>query len=92
MWKRSWIERGIKRGNGQTEWLSGREEGKLERISRREKGTVLQKEKLNGRVEEKTEIAKTLLAKGFEKNEIAEITKLSIEEIENLIKENKKLD
>ena len=54
--------------------------------------TEQQKEKLNGRVEEKTEIAKTLLAKGFEKNEIAEITKLSIEEIENLIKENKKLD
>ena len=52
----------------------------------------MQKEKLNGRVEEKTEIAKTLLAKGFEKNEIAEITKLSVEEIENLIKENKKLD
>ena len=47
---------------------------------------------LNGRVEEKTEIAKTLIAKGFEKNEIAEITELSIEEIENLIKENKKLD
>ena len=38
------------------------------------------------------EIAKTLIAKGFEKNEIAEITELSIEEIENLIKENKKLD
>ena len=54
--------------------------------------TEQQKEKLNGRTEEKTEIAKTLLAKGFEKNEIAEITKLSIEEIENLIKENKKLD
>ena len=88
MWKRGWIER----GNGQTEWLNGREEGKLERISWRKKETVLQKEKLNGRVEEKTEIAKTLLAKGFEKNEIAEITKLSIEEIENLIKENKKLD
>ena len=51
-----------------------------------------QAEWLNGRVEEKTEIAKTLIAKGFEKNEIAEITELSIEEIENLIKENKKLD
>ena len=47
---------------------------------------------LNGREEGKTEIAKTLIAKGFEKNEIAEITELSIEEIENLIKENKKLD
>ena len=35
------------------------------------------------------EIAKNLIAKGFEKNEIAEITKLSIEEIENLIEENK---
>ena len=88
MWKRGWIERRIKRGNGSAEQLNGREEGKLERISRRKKRTVLQ----NGRIEEKTEIAKTLLAKGFEKNEIAEITKLSIEEIENLIKENKKLD
>ena len=46
----------------------------------------------SGKTEEKNEIAKTLIAKGFEKNEIAEITKLSIEEIENLIKENKKLD
>ena len=34
------------------------------------------------------EIAKTLIAKGFEKNEIAEITKLSIEEIEKLAKES----
>ena len=41
MWKRGWIERGIKRGNGQTEWLSGREEGKLERISRRRKGKTI---------------------------------------------------
>ena len=36
-------------------------------------------------------IAKNLIAKGFEKNEIAEITELSIEEIENIIKENKNL-
>ena len=34
------------------------------------------------------EIAKTLIAKRFEKNEIAEITKLSIEEIEKLAKES----
>jgi len=47
----------------------------------------LQKEKLNGRIEEKTEIAKNLIAKGFEKEEIAEITELSIEEVENLIKD-----
>ena len=33
------------------------------------------------------EIAKTLIAKGFEKNEIAEITELSIEEIEKLPKD-----
>ena len=33
------------------------------------------------------EIAKTLIAKGFEKNEIAEITELSIEEIEELANE-----
>jgi len=38
------------------------------------------------------EIAKNLIAKGFDKKETAEITELSIEEIENLIKENKKLD
>ena len=66
--------------------------GKKERSCRRRSQTEWQKEKLNGRTEEKTEIAKTLFAKGFEKNEIAEITKLSIEEIENLIRENKKLD
>ena len=47
MWKRGWI----KRGNGQTEWLNGREEGKLERISRRKERTVLQKEKQNGKLE-----------------------------------------
>ena len=45
------------------------------------------KEKKNGRAEGKIEIAKNLIAKGFEKNEIAEITELSIEEIENLIKD-----
>ena len=45
----------------------------------------------NGREEgeraKQLEIAKTLIAKGFEKNEIAEITELSIEEIEKLSKD-----
>ena len=50
-----------------------------------------QKERKNGLAEGKIEIAKNLIAKGFEKNEIAEITELSIEEIENIIKENKNL-
>ena len=50
MWKRSWI----KRGNGQAELLNGREEGKLERISRRKERTVLQKEKQNGMAKRKT--------------------------------------
>ena len=48
----------------------------------------MQKERLNGLVKGKIEIAKTLIAKGFEKNEIAEITKLSIEEIEKLERES----
>ena len=89
MWKRGWI----KRGNCQTEWLNGREEGKKERSCRRKERTALQKEKQNGIAKgeraKQLEIAKNLIAKGFEKNEIAEITKLSIEEIENLIEENK---
>ena len=46
------------------------------------------KEWRNGFVEgeraKQLEIAKTLIAKGFEKNEIAEITELSIEEIEKM--------
>ena len=74
------------------EWLNGRAEGKLERISRRKKRTEKKSGLAEGERSNKLKIAKTLIAKGFEKNEIAEITKLSIEEIENLIKENKKLD
>ena len=35
----------------------------------------------------KLKIAKTLIAKGFEKEEIAEITELSIEEIEEMSKD-----
>ena len=50
-----------------------------------------QAEWLNGRAEgeraKQLEIAKTLIAKGFEKNEIAEITELSIEEIEKMAKD-----
>ena len=44
------------------------------------------KEWRNGREEGKIEIAKNLIAKGFEKEEIAEITELSIEEIEKIEK------
>ena len=65
--------------------------GIAKRKRRRKKRTVLQKEKQNGMAKgekaKQLEIAKTLIAKGFEKNEIAEITKLSIEEIEELEKE-----
>ena len=50
--------------------------------------TEEQKEEKSGLAEgerlKQLEIANTLIAKGFEKNEIAEITKLSIEEIEKL--------
>ena len=84
MWKRSWI----KRGNGPTDWLNGR----AERTCRRRSKTENQNGLAEGERAKQLEIAKTLIAKGFEKNEIAEITELSIEEIENLIKENKKLD
>ena len=60
------------------------------------KKTEEQKEEKSGLAEgeraNQLKIAKTLIAKGFEKIEIAEITKLSIEEIKSLIKENKKLD
>ena len=80
MWKRGWI----KRGNGQTEWLSGREEGKLERTSRRRSKTEQQKEKLNGRTEEKTEIAKNLIKLGINIDDIVKATGLSKEEIEKL--------
>ena len=66
----------------------GREAGLKEGIARRKSRADLQKERLNGLVKGKIEIAKTLIAKGFEKNEIAEITKLSIEEIEKLERES----
>ena len=65
------------------------------RKSRRKVRADLQKERKNGLAEgeraNQLKIAKNLIAKGFEKNEIAEITELSIEEIENIIKENKNL-
>ena len=83
MWKRGWI----KRGNGQTEWLNGREEGKLERTSRRRSKTEQQKEKLNGRTEEKTEIAKNLIKLGINIDDIVKATGLSKEEIEKLLKD-----
>ena len=45
-----------------------------------------QKEKLNGRVEEKIEIAKNLINIGMKVEDIIKVTGLSKEEIENLIK------
>ena len=83
MWKRGWIKRGIKRGNGQTEWLSGREEGKLERTCRRRSKT----ENQNGRIEEKTEIAKNLIKLGLNVDNIVKATGLSKEEIEKMSKD-----
>ena len=80
MWKRSWI----KRGNGQAEWLSGREEGKLERTSRRKERTVLQKEKQNGERTKQLEIAKNLIKLGLNVDDIVKATGLSKEEIEKL--------
>ena len=59
-------------------------------IKRRNCQTEEQKENQNGLAEgeraNQLKIAKNLIAKGFEKKEIAEITELSIEEVENLIK------
>ena len=92
MWKRGWIERRIKRGNGQTEWLNGREEGKLERTSRRRSKTENQNGLAEGERVKQLEIAKNLIKLGINIDDIVKATGLSKEEIENLIKENKKLD
>ena len=83
MWKKSWI----KRRNCQAEWLNGRAEGKLERTCRRRSKTEQQKEKLNGRTEEKTEIAKNLIKLGINIDDIVKATGLSKEEIEKLSKD-----
>ena len=40
--------------------------------------------RLEGKTEEKQEIAKKMKSKGFDINEISEITGLSVEEIENI--------
>ena len=88
MWKRGWI----KRGNGQTEWLNGREEGKLERTSRRRSKTENQNGLAEGERAKQLEIAKNLINIGMKVEDIIKVTGLSKEEIEKLIKENKKLD
>jgi predicted transposase/invertase (TIGR01784 family) len=60
--------------------LEGRFEGKLEgRLEGRLEG------KLEGRLEGKQEIAKAMLTKGLEVNFIAEVTGLSIDDIEQLM-------
>ena len=56
-------------------------------MAKRKRRRKIRADQQSGKTEEKNEIAKTLIAKGFEKNEIAEITELSIEEIEKLEKE-----
>ena len=83
MWKRSWI----KRRNCQAEEQSGLAEGEAKRKSRRRGKTENQNGLAEGERAKQLEIAKTLIAKGFEKNEIAEITELSIEEIEKMAKD-----
>ena len=80
MWKRSWI----KRGNGQTEWLSGREEGKLERTSRRRSKTENQNGLAEGERVKQLEIAKNLIKLGINVDDIVKATGLSKEEIEKL--------
>ena len=75
MWKRSWIERGVKRGNGQTEEKKENQSGLAE-----------------GERVKQLEIAKNLIKLGINIDDIVKATGLSKEEIENLIKENKKLD
>ena len=52
----------------------------------------MQREKQNGLVKGKIEIAKNLIKLGLNVDDIVKATGLSKEEIENLIKENKKLD
>ena len=49
-------------------------------------------ENQNGRTEEKIEIAKNLINIGMKVEDIIKVTGLSKEEVENLIKENKKLN
>ena len=66
---------------------AGLKEGMAKRKRRRKKRTVLQKEKLNGRVEEKTEIAKNLIKLGINVDNIVKATGLSKEEIEKLSKD-----
>ena len=75
------------RADQQKENQSGLAEGKLERISRRKKRTEKKSGLAEGERSNKLKIAKTLIAKGFEKEEIAEITELSIEEIEKMSKD-----
>ena len=67
-------------------------EGMAKRKRRRKIRADQQKEKLNGRTEEKTEIAKNLIKIGINIDDIVKTTGLSKEEIEELAKENKKLD
>ena len=62
--------------------------GKKERSCRRRSQTEWQKEKLNGRTEEKTEIAKNLIKLGLNVDDIVKATGLSKEEIEKLAKES----
>ena len=88
MWKRSWI----KRRNGPTDWLNGREEGKLERISRRRSKAENQNGLVEGERAKQLEIAKNLINIGMKVEDIIKVTGLSKEEIEKLINENKKLD
>ena len=84
MWKRSWI----KRGNGPTDWLNGR----AERTCRRRGKTENQNGLAEGERVKQLEIAKNLIKLGINVDDIVKATGLSKEEIEKLIKENKKLD
>ena len=70
----------------------GREAGLKEGMAKRKSRADQPKEKQNGERTKQLEIAKNLINIGMEVEDIIKVTGLSKEEVENLIKENRKLD
>ena len=66
------------------EWPNGREEGKLERTSRRRSKTENQNGLVEGERVKQLEIAKNLIKLGINVDDIVKATGLSKEEIEKL--------
>ena len=61
-------------------------------MAKRKRRRKIRADQQNGRTEEKIEIAKNLINIGMKVEDIIKVTGLSKEEVENLIKENKKLN